>query len=128
MIINLTQHPGTPEQGVVDLTGQKLAALKVALTFDTLPTPDEIIVRAEFIAELACYNGLGGDDGEDPTPTAAMIGGAPYLMAALERALLVRSIFPLYAFSVRDSAEQVQADGTVRKVAIFRHYGFVRGK
>lgn len=124
MIINLTQHPGTPEQGVTDLTGEELASLKSALTFGTLPDAQEIADRAEYIAELACMNGLGVDD-DDPIPTAAMVGGAPYLMAPLERALRAVGIEPLYAFSVRESAEQTQPDGTVRKVNIFRHAGFV---
>lgn len=124
MILNLTQHPGTPEQGVTDLTGEELAALKQALTFDALPTAQEIAERADYIAALACMNGLGGED-DDPIPTAAMIGGAPYLMAPLERALRNVGIEPLYAFSVRESAEQAQPDGTVRKVNIFRHAGFV---
>lgn len=124
MILNLTQHPSTPEQGVTDLTGEELASLKTVLTFDSLPDAQEIIDRAEYIAELACMNGLGGED-DDPIPTAAMIGGAPYLMAPLEAALRERGIEPLYAFSVRESTEQVQPDGTVRKVNIFRHAGFV---
>ena len=124
MILNLTQHPGTPEQGVTDLTGEELAALKTALTFDAIPTAQEIADRAEYIAELACVNGLGGED-DDPIPTAAMIGGAPYLMAPLERELRQRGIDPLYAFSVRESAEQTQPDGSIRKVNIFRHAGFV---
>lgn len=124
MILNLTQHPSTPEQGVTDLIGEELASLKTALTFDTLPDAQEIAGRAEYIAELACTNGLGGED-DDPIPTAAMIGGAPYLMAPLEAALRERGIDPLYAFSVRESAEQTQPDGTVRKVNLFRHAGFV---
>lgn len=125
MILNLTQHPGTPEQGVTDLIGEELAALKTALTFDTIPTAQEITERAEYIAELACMNGLGGED-DDPIPTRAMIGGAPYLMAPLERALRNVGIDPLYAFSTRESVEQVQAqDGSVRKVNVFRHAGFV---
>lgn len=125
MILNLTQHLGTPEQGVTDLTGEELVALKQALTFDAIPTAQEIAERAEYIAELACANGLGGDEGDDPIPTRAMIGGAPYLMAPLERALRAVGIEPLYAFSVRESVEQVQADGSVRKDNIFRHTGFI---
>ena len=126
MILNLTQHPGTHEQGVTDLTGDELAALKTALTFNAIPTAQEITERAEYIAELAwaCMNGLVGED-DDPIPAAAMIGGAPYLMAPLERALRNVGIEPLYAFSVRESAEQTQPDGNVRKVNIFRHAGFV---
>jgi hypothetical protein len=54
-----------------------------------------------------------------------MIGGAPYLMAPLEVALRAHGITPLYAFSVRESVEQTQPDGSVRKIAVFRHGGFV---
>lgn len=56
----------------------------------------------------------------------AMIGGALWLMAPLELALRAVGIEPLYAFSERTSAEQIQIDGSVRKVAVFRHVGFVR--
>ena len=34
-------------------------------------------------------------------------------------------IQPVFAFSVRETEEQKQADGSVRKVAVFRHAGFV---
>ena len=54
-----------------------------------------------------------------------MIGGAPWLMSSIENALRDHRITPIYAFSVRESAEQVQPDGSVRKVNIFRHAGFV---
>jgi len=128
MIINLTQHPASPEQiaeGVADLTGGQLAALKEALTFGDRPDAEEILARAEVIAELACYNGLGGDDGDSPLVTRAMIGGALWLMAPLATALRARSIEPVFAFSVRDTLEQPQPDGSVRKVAVFRHAGWV---
>ena len=32
----------------------------------------------------------------------------------------------VYAFSVRESVEQPQPDGSVRKVNVFRHVGFVQ--
>ena len=128
MIVNLTQHPATPDQlaaGVVDLAGDELAILKDALTFGELPNEQEIRDRADFIAELAAMNGLGGDEGDSPMPDQAMIGGAMWLMAPLASALRVRSIEPLFAFSVRETEEHAQPDGSVRKVAIFRHAGFV---
>jgi len=128
MILNLTQHPASAEQiaaGVVDLPPVERGALQRALTFDSLPTAEDLSERAEYIASLAALNGLGGD-GDDPHPMVAMIGGAPYLMAPLEAALLDTGIEPVYAFSVRESIEQVQPDGSVRKVNIFRHAGFVR--
>ena len=54
-----------------------------------------------------------------------MIGGAPFLMGALESALLDYGITPVYAFSKRESVEEVQKDGSVKKINIFRHAGFI---
>lgn len=128
MIINLTQHPATADQraaGVVDLQGQELAALKELLTFADLPSREDIAARAEQIAGLAVLNGLGGED-EDPAPLQAMIGGAPYLMAPLEWALQNQGITPVYAFSLRETVEQPQPDGSVKKTQVFKHLGFVK--
>ena len=46
-------------------------------------------------------------------------------MIILHQILADNGINPVYAFSVRESEEQVQADGSVKKVAVFRHRGFV---
>ena len=129
MIINLTQHAATAEQvavGVVDLPAEQREALIDALTFESIPDAGEIRARAHDIAELACFNGLGGDNGDDPFPSHAMIGGALWLMAPLAKELRLRSIEPVFAFSVRETEEKVQPDGSVKKVAIFRHAGFVQ--
>ena len=129
MILNLTQHHATPEQiaqGVVDLPAGHHVLLAQSLTVDALPTRQEITDRCANIAALAVHNGLGGDDADDPHPTAAMIGGAPWMMAELERALLDMGVPAVYAFSVRESVEQPQPDGSVRKVNVFRHVGFVQ--
>ena len=78
MIVNLTQHPTTSDQlaaGVQDLPAEVRDALVALLTFANCPDRQEIFERAEDIAELACYNGLGGDDGDSPFPAGAMIGG-----------------------------------------------------
>lgn len=128
MILNLTQHLASPEQtaaGVVDLPDAQRRLLVESLTVDALPTRQEIADRCANIAALAVHNGLGGDEGDDPHPTAAMIGGAPWMMAELERALLDMGVPSVYAFSVRESVEQTQSDGSVRKVNVFRHAGFV---
>lgn len=127
LILNLTQHPATTDQqaaGVVDLPDPLRQHLKALLTFDEIPTPAEIEARASRIAELALHNGLGGDD-DDPLPSQAMIGGAPFLMSALEASLRLRAIAPLYAFSRREVVERPQTDGSVTKQAIFRHLGLV---
>jgi hypothetical protein len=122
MILNLTQHPASADQiaaGVVDMTGPALAALKAALTFDAAPVGAEIKARAATIAEIASAAG-GGDC------ASAMIGGAGYLMPALESALWARSIEPLHAFTRREVVESTGADGAVTKTAVFRHAGWVR--
>ena len=89
-----------------------------------MPDAEEILARCEDIAELACYNGLGGDDGDDPFPEQAMVGGAPWMMAPLVAALRARAIEPVFAFSRRESAEQTMPDGSVRKINTSRHAGF----
>jgi hypothetical protein len=135
-ILNLTQHSPTPEQiaaGVVsgEISDAQQTEVRALLTFDTLPTPVEVRHRAERLAEIAASAftivDYGGDSGlcANELFKYAMIGGAPYLMAPLEVALRARGITPVYAFSVRESVDQVQPDGSVRKVAVFRHAGFV---
>ena len=122
MILNLTQHPATPEQiaaGVVDLTGQRLANLKSLLTFEELPTSTDIEQVAQAIANMATFCLDTADERK------AMIGGAPFLMGALESTLLDYGITPVYAFSKRESIEAVQADGSVKKINVFRHAGFI---
>jgi hypothetical protein len=128
MIVNLTQHPATPDQisaGVVDIPAHAREGMIEALTFSELPTREGIRARAAQLAELAVQNGLGTDDGDDPIPTAAMIGGAMWLMGPLASELRLRGIKPVFAFSVRETEEVTQADGTVKKVSVFRHAGFV---
>lgn len=120
-MINLTQHFATAEQiedGVVDLKGEELAALKQALTFDELPGDLEIADAVRAIVEIADRSGF----------STAMIGGAPYLMAPLQEALKEKGITPFYAFTKRESVEAVQPDGSVRKTNVFRHVGFVIGQ
>jgi hypothetical protein len=139
-IINLTQHAATPEQvaaGVFDLPPSLRGRLSALLTFDTIPSAEEIKARAHDIALLAAAladghdraEEVGGEVDENDTGAFAlhaMIGGAPYLMAPLEAALSEVGIEPLYAFSVRETEEQKQPDGSVRKVTVFRHAGFVK--
>ena len=128
MIINLTQHEATQEQraaGVEDLPMALRNELQFLLTFDELPSQQEIDNRAFDIAEMAAYNGLGGDEGDDPLPDQALIGGALWLMGPLAQELRFKGIQPMFAFSKRESVEQAKADGSVRKVATFRHVGFL---
>lgn len=119
MIINLTQHAATPEQiaaGVVELDDSKRKCVSALLTFTTPPTRSEMLDRADQIVSFAFASGCA----------QAMIGGAPFFMATLERALQNKAIAPVYAFSERKSVETVNSDGSVTKTAIFTHAGFVR--
>ena len=130
-ILNLTQHTATAEQveaGVQDMLAASLSGLKDALTFDAAPSAAEITERAEYIAELAAMYDLSQSDddgGCEQYPTAAMIGGALWLMAPLARELRARGITPMFAFTRREVVESHGPDGAVTKTAVFRHTGFV---
>ena len=120
-IVNLTQHQASPEQiqaGVVDLAPEARSKLQKLLTFDKLEDTEnkEVVRRALEIAELAAATGA----------SQAMIGGAFWLVIPLENALSCKRIATVFAFSQRVSEDQVQPDGSVKKVAVFRHVGFVR--
>ena len=76
-----------------------------------------MIRRAEALSALA-HDAVGPGGG-------ALIGGATYLIVALEAALRVRGVAALHAFSIRDVSERVGRDGATRKQVVFRHLGFV---
>ena len=118
MILNLTQHAATPDQvaaGVVE-PRDKPAVCRL-LTFDILPTREAVAATALALAAVVADHDLSG----------VMVGGAPYLMAPLQRAIeaLGRVITVLYAYSQRVISEAVQPDGSVRKTQTFRHAGWV---
>lgn len=116
-ILNLTQHDCSKDQfkeGVKELLPSEKDELKKLLTFTTLPSKEEMVQRATKIAEIAHYAGY----------PKVMIGGAPYLMSALERELKKQDITPIYAFSQRVSEEK-EINGEVVKIQVFKHLGFV---
>ena len=130
-ILNFTQHRCTPEQlaaGILDCPDNYFEKLQQLLTFDALPTAPEVWQRACLIADLfeQVAVDLAFDYSSEETSLQAMIGGAPFLMSSLESALEDRNITSFYAFSKRESVDQPQADGSVRKVAVFRHVGLYR--
>ena len=116
-ILNLTQHKATKEQleaGVIDLSEKNREFLIKELTFDEMPSREEIKRRAENIGLIPGQYGF----------MFAMIGGAPFLMPSLEKVLIRESISPLYAFSKRESVE-VNKEGNIIKTSIFVHKGFI---
>jgi hypothetical protein len=115
MILNLTQHAPSPEQRA-DGVGDPPAEWLAVASFETLATIGEDVGRAVNAAvRLARESGA----------TRAMIGGAPFLMPPLAAALAGAGVEPIFAFSVRESVEERQIDGSVRKVGLFRHKGWV---
>ena len=140
MIFNLTMHPATQEQieaGVFDASDERLIEIKAALTFTELPTQEEIEVKALSLAAIALselYTRVleNRPESEEQLDIESqmlgmevMIGGAPYLMPYLERALKEYKLNAVYAFSKRESVEVVLDNGDVRKTNIFKHLGFV---
>ncbi len=122
-MINLTQHVATPAQvyaGVIDLPEAVAESIRNLLTVDERPTRGEIATRANAIVVVArnyceAYN----------LDKSAIIGGAPWLMSSLERALKRHGLKAYYAFSKRESTDVIQPDGSVRKMQVFNHAGFV---
>ena len=136
-IINLTQHQMVQEQyeynGIelyeVQFKGHEKEAradILEALTFNEIPSKEDIIGRAKTLSTIAVATlnqarDLSGLDAK----FYALIGGAPYLMSALEKELKEDGIIPLYAFSKRESVEKVNPDGSVTKTCIFKHAGYI---
>jgi hypothetical protein len=130
-ILNLTQHPATPEQieaGVVDCHPLERERLKALLTFEALTTNMEIQNRAKSLCELTHLAHVApcGNVWHQRF-NAVMIGGAPFLMAPLEAALKPH-FKVLYAFSERASVETTKDDGSVVKTNVFKHAGFVEAQ
>lgn len=114
-IINLTQHEASERQkqeGVFEPSCKD--SVRNYGTVEEIPDYWLLKAKAECLALIAKESGAD----------AAMIGGAPFLMSVLEQELKKVGIAPCYAFSVRDSSEVKQADGTLQKVSVFKHLGF----
>lgn len=119
-IINLTQHNATPEQtaaGVIEPADKKM--IQRLLTFEELPSAEDMESRADLLALMVTNMEMGGGSRK------VLLGGAPFFMSFLEKALKKAGHQPVYAFSKRESVDQVLEDGTVRKTAVFKHLGFV---
>lgn len=126
--VNLTQHALTTEQ-VVDVTvnygwtlcNEDRARVIEHITFDGIPSKDEMVARANALADVVGEATMA----EDGETVYAMIGGAPYFQGTLERVLLECGITPIYSFTKRVVVETVLEDGTVEKKSVFKHDGWV---
>ena len=116
--MNATQHSASTEQiaqGVVELPTKAKKRLQELLTFVSVPTSEEIEERA---IQLAILIDIFSDD----ETNHCMVGGAPYLMGALERRLKALGITPLHAFTERVVTEDPT---TGAKTSVFKHTGWV---
>lgn len=153
VILNLTQHNASKEQieaGVVDLPKPFQEQLKEFLNFDKISDCQEIKRRAGAIYDLVidfCLSDYSpvrsevkkmilDDSGEFGNKYQAnekefknlnlgfMIGGALWLTKPLIEELENIGT-PLFAFTKRVVEEVKQDDGTIKKISIFKHEGFI---
>jgi hypothetical protein len=129
VIINLTQHPATPEQISLGVVEPKRKSMIIRwLTFDEIPTIEEIRKHARQLAALAQWEYVDLIQEKkipEDSDVRIMIGGAPFLMAPLEQVLCEIGLRVVYAFSKRVCEETPKPDGTVEKREIFKHAGFI---
>lgn len=128
--INLTQHAATPEQisvGVKDLSTEERKVLSSLLTADDLPTGADVRLMAAKLAHFTMSSSVAKQfAGNEDFTVYAMIGGAPWLMDALMKALSRERIGCVYSFTKREAVETTLPDGSVSKTSVFRHVGFVK--
>jgi branched-subunit amino acid permease len=121
-IVNLTQHKATQDQldaGVVEPSVGIKSVVVNLLTFVGLPTTKEVVERANGLAQIMKLY-----DPDFTGEVGFMVGGAPYLMAALTTWAPIYNM--VFAYSERVSEEVHDADGSVRKINVFKHLGFVQ--
>ena len=128
VIINLTPHLATPDQasaGLIDMPedGGLRAALTEALSFNHQPDQEELLRRARrVVGIMADYaGGMTALQGRK-----VMLGGFSALMHPLQAACLKAGMQVGYAYpGLCECVDQLQPDGSVLKMAIFRHGGFI---
>ena len=118
-ILNLTQHAATvaqKEEGVFDPYPRFQEEIVSLLTFEEIPSKEEMEARASRLAEIAnCHFEARGHD------QGVMIGGAGFFMSTLEEQFYYSWLSVHHAFSQRVSAEK---DGV--KTSVFEHLGFYK--
>jgi len=126
MILNLTQHKASEQQieaGVVEMPEGMAKVVRDFLTFEEIPSKDELVSRASFIVTVV--ETWMKEAGVRRMDFSVMVGGAPFFMEILCVRFRKSYIHPVFAFSKRESVEEVQEDGSVVKRAVFKHLGFV---
>ena len=131
LMINLTQHSFSADQlaefqqAGVEVIDLDTAHIRAQISFDELPAREEIAQRARDLArwvwdQVETLESKRKVDLRRPIYT--MIGGAPFFMGPLEKALGACDMAPVYAFSKRAVVEDPE---TGQKTSVFKHEGFV---
>lgn len=125
-IFNLTQHQATPEQiaqGLVEPDAETKKEIQDLLTFTAADIQaDKVAERAEALVELLQEHwNVSANCRFDKR---VLIGGLPAMMRPLVNILENKNYIPMFAHSDRVSVDQPQADGSVKKVAVFQHQFF----
>jgi hypothetical protein len=118
-MLNLTQHQGTKEQvadGLLEPSAETKRMVQELLTFNFPPSRQQILISAKLLTQIAKESGC----------EYALIGGASYLMAPLEKELRFARIVPVYSFTERVSSESL-VDGKVIKTNSFVHIQWIEG-
>jgi hypothetical protein len=118
-ILNLTQHKATKEQvagGLVEPSEETKRMVQELLTFTFPPSKQTILISAKLLTQIAKESGC----------EYALIGGASYLMAPLEKELRFARLIPVYSFTERASEEKL-VDGKVIKTNSFVHIQWIEG-
>lgn len=115
-ILNLTQHNATAAQlqdGIENIPSKHQEQLEKLLTFPAGYDLTDLVTSAKALANLTKKLGY----------EAVMVGGMPSFMPILQAELVKADISVGYARTERVSIDQVQPDGSVRKVSVFKHVG-----
>lgn len=115
-ILNLTQHRCTAEQlsdGIENIPSKHAEQLEKLLTFPSDYDLTMLVNNAKALANLA--RSLGYE--------AVMVGGMPSFMPILQAEMIKADISVGYARTERVSVDQIQPDGSVKKVSVFKHAG-----
>jgi len=123
-LLNLTQHDATKEQikdGLVDPNESEKSVIRKLLTFDDVPTAEQMIDKSMSLYYLALHL-----IEKYKTAPTVMLAGAPWFLPLVEHQLKKGGVKAVYSFSKRCVEEQISKDGkSVKKVSVFKHVQFI---
>jgi hypothetical protein len=121
MILNFTKSDPTIEERAAGV-GQTSQRIRDMLTFETIPTLDDVKERAAalrmWVESQVIQNNL-------TAPVQVMIAEPVYLMSSLERELMDYGFVPVYSYGLTSGIEELNEEGYVGTFVRYRHSGFI---